>query len=163
MWPVKLLSIRLLVAAVLGVFALATPAGAAAGAISVSGGLILDDFGNQLSVSAHSTDGGATGEFVLQDGLSGVHNFASPEVIRVRVTCLVPISASVVAVGGFTEGATAGIGTLFPFYTVLLEDRGPGNLDKWTLYAEAFGPCDEEFGPGGIETAFGGNIVIQNG
>jgi hypothetical protein len=164
MWPFKHLSIRLLVAAVLGVLALAVPAGAATGAISVDGGLILDDFGNQLSVSAHSTaDGGATGEFVFQDGLSGVNNFNAPRVIRVQVTCLVPLSASVVAVGGFTAGATAGIGTLYPFYTFLLEDRGPGNLDKWTLYAELFDPCVEPFGPGGIETAVAGNIVIQGG
>jgi hypothetical protein len=164
MRPFKLLSIRLLVAAVLGVLALATSAGAATGAISVAGGLILDDFGNQLSVDAHSTAaGGATGELVFQDGLSGAHNFAAPRVIRVGVTCLVQLSASVVAVGGYTEGATAGLGTVYPVYTFLLEDRGPGNLDKWTAYAEFFDPCVEEFGPGGIETAFAGNIVIQGG
>jgi hypothetical protein len=164
MRPHKLLSIRLLVAAVLGVLALATPAGAAPGGISVTGGLILDDFGNQLSVSAHSTaDGGATGELVFQSGLSGAHNFNSPQVIRIRVTCLVQLSPTVVAVGGATEGATAGVGTIFPYYTFLLEDLGPGNLDKWTAYFEVSDPCVEPFGPGGIETAVGGNIVIQSG
>ena len=164
MRSLKLSSIRLLVAAVLGVLALATPAGAAAGEISVSGGLILDDFGNHLSVSAHSTaDGGAVGEMVFQNGLSGAHNFNSPEVIRIQVTCLVQLSPTVVAVGGATQGATAGIGTIFPFYTFLLEDRGPGNLDKWTGYSQVSDPCVAPFGPGGVETAVGGNIVIQGG
>jgi hypothetical protein len=163
MWPFKLLSIRFLVV-VLGVLALAVPAGAATGEISVSGSLVLDDFGNQLTVNAHSTsDGGASGVLVFQDGLSGAHNFAAPRVIRVRVTCLVQLSESVVAVGGYTEGASPGTATVYPVYTFLLEDRGPGNLDKWTLYGEFSDPCVEQFGPGGIETAVGGNIVIQGG
>jgi hypothetical protein len=164
MRPIKLSSIRFLVAAVLGVFALAMPAGAATGDVSVTGGLTLDDFGNQLNVSAHSTaGGGATGEFVFQDGTSGAHNFNAPRVIRVRVTCLVQLSPSVVAVGGITEGTSPGTGSVYPVYTFLLEDRGPGNLDKYTLYGEFSNPCDEQFGPGGIETAVAGNIVIQGG
>jgi hypothetical protein len=163
MQPFKLLSIRLLVA-VLGALALAIPAGAATGDVSVSGGLILDDFGNQITVSAQSTaTGGATGEIVFQNGLSGAHNWHAPQVIRIRVTCLVQLSPNVVAVGGATEGATAGVGTIDPYYTFLLEDTGPGNLDKYTIYSEISNPCDEQFGPGGIETAFGGNIVIQSG
>jgi hypothetical protein len=154
------LSARALAGAVFAALMLAIPAGAAV-PFSVRGGLTLDDFGNKLSISASpTTAGGAEGHAVLQSGLAGIHNEHQPQVIRIRITCLIPLSASTVIVGGVPEGATAGVGTIFPNYTFVLEDRGPGLQDKWTLFYGS--PCSEAFGPA-TETAVRGNIVVGSG
>ena len=98
----------------------------------------------------------------MQSGLSGSHESSrAPEVIRIRVTCIEPLSPSTVVVGGFTEGASPGLGTIAPVYSFALEDRGPGNLDKWTIAAQLSGPCIESFGPGAVQTAVRGNIVVR--
>jgi hypothetical protein len=142
--------------------ALAIPAGAAGG-ISVSGGLTLDSFGNKLSIAAQSTGGGAAiGEAVLQSGTTVIHNPVAPEVIRIRITCMIPLSDTTVIVGGETEGATVGLGTVDPFYSFVLEDGGVGQPDKWTIFAQVSGVCTEAFGPAN-ETAVAGNIVIHGG
>jgi len=143
--------------------ALAIPAGAGIGGVSVDGGLTLDSVGNKLSVAAQSTGGDtAIGHAVLQSGTTQIHNTHAPEVIRIRITCMIPLSDSSVIVGGETEGATVGVGTIDPFYSFVLEDGGVDRPDKWTIFAQFSGSCTEAFGPA-IETAVAGNIVIHRG
>ena len=128
--------------------------------VSVDGALTLDSFGNRLSVAAKSTSsGGATGHAVFQNGTNGLNR--APEVIRVRITCLISLTPSSLIVGGETEGASPGVGTIFPFYSFVLEDRG-ALPDKWTIHAQFSQVCTGALVTGPpVETAVGGNIVIH--
>jgi hypothetical protein len=143
----------------------ALPAGADEGTATVSGALTLDAYGNLMNIDAYSTGGGsAEGHAVLQSGARGLHNFSAPEVIRIRITCLRLLSSSTVAVGGATVGATVGVGTVWPYYTFVLEDRGPGLPDKWTMWAQyppfsGGSQCNDVWAPA-VETSVHGNIVI---
>jgi hypothetical protein len=140
---------------------LTLPASAAPGGVSVSGSLMLDTFGNRLDIDARSTeDGGGTGHAVLKSGTSQLNNPNAPQVIRIRITCMIPLSASSVIVGGAVEGASPGVGTVHPFFSFVLEDGGVGAPDKWTIFAQFSGVCVDAFGPA-FETAVGGNIVIS--
>ena len=144
----------------------AGPAGARARSVTVSGALKLDPLGNRLSITAHSARGGsATGRAVLIDGLRSAYNASAPRIIRVRITCLRVLGPSTVAVGGRTVGASAGVGTVWPYYTFVLEDRGPGLRDKWTMWSQyrpfrGASPCTDARAPA-VETSAGGNIVIR--
>ena len=109
-----------------------------------------------------AADGGATGYAVLKSGTSQLNNPNAPEVIRVRITCMIPLSASSVIVGGAVEGASPGVGTVEPFFSFVLEDGGVGAPDKWTIFEQVSGVCVDAFGPA-FETAVGGNIVISSG
>ena len=131
----------------------------------VAGSLILDGVRNQLSVSAHSSaPGGATGFPLLDKAVSGVHCESRPR-IRITITCLV-VSGNVAIAGGSTVGATAGLGTIHPQYSFVLEDLGPGVSDRWTIFAQfasdPANPCAEAFGPA-VETSVRGNVVVNDG
>lgn len=129
----------------------------------VAGGLTLDAFENQLSVSAHRhASGNVTGHMVFESGISGVHGQSRTR-IRIRVTCL-EVTGSVAFVGGTTVGATASVGTIHPQYGFVLEDRGQGSRDRWTAFAlfatDPSNPCLDLFGPAAL-TAVRGNIVVM--
>jgi hypothetical protein len=156
-------SIGVAAVAALVALTLTMPASAGTGAVSVSGGLTLDTFGNRLDIAARSTaDGGATGYAELKDGTSQLNNPNAPQIIRVRITCMIPLSASSVIVGGAVEGSSPGVGTVEPFFSFVLEDGGVGAPDKWTIFEQVSGVCVDAFGPAS-ETAVGGNIVISSG
>jgi len=147
--------------------------GTPTGEISVSGNLILDDVGNSLSIDAHSaTPPDATGHAVLTNGCVPGDAYtpaeqqygncpAGFEVTQIRITCLIPLSASTVIVGGVAESSTSGLESVYPYYSFVLEDRGVGLPDKYTLYSQVSGVCVEASGPA-AETAAGGDIVITS-
>lgn len=143
------------------------------GEISVSGSLILDAVGNSLSIEAKWAPGAdAIGHAVLTNGcVPGDPDTpaeqqygdcaAGFEVTQIRITCLIPLSASTVIVGGVAESSTSGLESVHPFYSFVLEDRGAGLPDKYTLFYQVSGVCVEAFGPA-VETAAGGDIVITS-
>jgi hypothetical protein len=153
------------IAALVASLIVALPAGADEGTTTVSGALTLDAYGNLLNIDASSTGGGsAKGHAVLKDGARGLHNWSAPEVIRIRITCMRLLSPSTVAVGGETVGATVGLGTVWPYYTFVLEDRGPGLPDKWTAWAQyppfsGGSQCNDVWAPA-VETSVRGDIAI---
>ena len=149
-----------LAAALVPAFAIAASGGSAA---TVSGSITLDSVGNQIMVHARTTASGEVrGKVILESGSGGVHG-QSHQRIQIDVTCL-QVTGSVAFVGGTTVRATEGVGTIHPQYGFVLEDRGAGLADKWTVFAlfatVPSNPCLDLFGPA-VETSLRGNITIS--
>jgi hypothetical protein len=131
----------------------------------VTGALTLDEFGNQLIVSAHTdASGQARGSIVLESGISGV-NGQSHRRIFIDVTCL-EVSGNTAFVGGTTIRSTPGLGTVHPQYGFVLEDGGLNGTDRSTIFAlfatNPANPCADLFGPA-VATSIRGNIRISDG